>query len=64
MYEKERLSLVNKLTERELKMEDNHDLVSGNYGREVGVKLEGESNWKEVQWMIEQQQESLQPNLL
>ena len=44
MYEKERLSLVNKLTERELKMEDSHGLVSGNYGREVGVKLEGESN--------------------
>ena len=64
MYEKERLSLVNTPTERELKMEDNHGLVSGNYAREVGVKLEGESNWKEVQWMIEQQQESLQPNLL
>ena len=58
------MSLVNKLTERELKMEDSHGLVSENYGREVGVKLEGESNWKEVQWMIEQQQESLQPKLL
>ena len=41
---KERLSVVNKLNERKLKMEDIYDVASVNFGKEFGVKCEGEIN--------------------
>ena len=42
--EKERLSVVNKVNERKLKMEDSYDVASVNFGKEFGIKCEGEIN--------------------
>ena len=43
-WERDRIYVANK---RELKVEDSNNVASGNWGREFGVKWEGDSNRRE-----------------
>ena len=51
--DKKILSVANKLNDWELKIEDSHDVASGTGGEEVGVKYEGDSDWKRNSWISE-----------
>ena len=48
--DKETLSVVNKLNMRELKIGGSYGVASGIVGREIFIKLEGDSDWQEDPW--------------